>query len=83
MHYTRRQVEQEAETLFGYGGANGVMPLLDKYPEGRGRERVQLAIVKLSEGKIDKLRHYLDVAKKDFRDVLSWSGLPPEESDDE
>ncbi len=75
-------MEQEAETLFGPGGAKGVMPLLDQYPVGRGRERVQMAILKLSEGKIDKLRHYLEQAKKDFRDVLYWSGLPPEETDD-
>lgn len=82
MHYTRRLIEQEADLLFGPGGAKGVLPILDEYQSGRGRERVQLAILKLSEGKIDKLRHYVDVAKKDFRDVLSWSGLPPEEEDD-
>jgi hypothetical protein len=83
MRYTRRVLEQEADRLFGYGGAKGVLPILDEYKSDKGRERVQLAILKLSEGKIDKLRHYLDVAKKDFRDVLSWSGLPPERDDDQ
>jgi hypothetical protein len=59
-----------------------VMEMLDRYgtqanePE---RDRVHLAILKLSEGQRSKLQHYVDAAKCDHRDVLHWSegpGLP-------
>src|SRR6476646_2585398 len=42
------------------------------------RERVQLAILKLSEGNEEKLREFVAVAKSDYRDVLFWSENPEE-----
>ena len=35
-------------------------------------ERVQCAILKLSNGNFEDLLHYIEAAKKDYRDVLYW-----------
>ena len=40
------------------------------------RERVRRAIVSLSEGNLDRLRHFIAVAKADYRDVLFWAETP-------
>ncbi len=49
---------------------------LDEYT-GPERLRVQLAIVKLSdEDRRDSPRHYVDTARQDYRDVLSWAEFP-------
>src|SRR6266853_6002944 len=58
-----------------------VLELLDSYgvePYERERERVQLAILKLSEGSEEKLREFVAVAKRDYRDVLFWAEHPDE-----
>jgi hypothetical protein len=64
--------------MFGASSVPGVMKLLDQYTADTeiGRARVQRAVLMLSEGKIDKLRHFVEQARKDFRDVLYWTGLP-------
>ena len=59
----------------------GVLELLDSYgvePYERERERVQVAILKLSAGSEEKVRKYLAVAKRDYRDVLFWAEYPEE-----
>jgi hypothetical protein len=49
---------------------------LDEYT-GPDRLRVQLAIVKLSdEDRRDSPDHYVDLARKDHRDVLTWAEFP-------
>ena len=35
--------------------------------------RVKEAIARLASGSLDGLRHFLEAAKKDYRDVLYWS----------
>jgi len=58
-----------------------VLELLDTYgveSYERERERVQLAILKLSEGNQEKLREFITVAKRDYRDVLFWAEYPEE-----
>lgn len=52
-----------------------IMEILKKYPE-KGASRVYLAALKLSEGNIDELRKWIDVAKVDFRDVISPAEYP-------
>jgi len=32
-----------------------------------------MAILKLSEGDLTKLRHYIDAAQQDYRDVIYWA----------
>ena len=58
-----------------------VLELLDSYgvePYEGERERVQLAILKLSAGSEEKVREYVAVAKRDYRDVLFWAEYPEE-----
>jgi hypothetical protein len=55
------------------------MAVLDEYgteTHEPDREGVQLAILKLSEGDLDKLLHYIGAAKQDYRGVLYWSTCP-------
>ena len=42
----------------------------------RGSNRVKLAILKLSGGSIEKVKEYVQDAKKDYRDVLAWAEYP-------
>jgi phytoene dehydrogenase-like protein len=56
-----------------------VLKLLDEYGSGSGyreRDRVQLAILKLSRGDIDQLRRYVRVARVDYRDVIAPAEYP-------
>lgn len=65
--------------LFPSRSAKTVLELLDLYgleahePE---RERAQMAILTLSQGNEDKLRHFVEAAKQDYRDVLYWAEYP-------
>ncbi|MDY7039408.1 MAG: hypothetical protein SVX38_00945 [Chloroflexota bacterium] len=55
------------------------MKILDQYGvekyEG-GRNRVHLAIIKVSEGELSRLPELVKVAKADYRDVLAWAEYP-------
>jgi hypothetical protein len=48
---------------------------LDRF-DGPSREGVQLAIIKLSDGQLWKLRELVQKARKDFRDVLYPAQAP-------
>ncbi len=78
--YTQERVRKAVESRFGPGSWPGTLKILEQYRE-REPWRVQLACVLLSEGKIEKLKHYVDVALKDYRDVLYWTRLPPEDDE--
>ncbi|MGD2145449.1 MAG: hypothetical protein PVH41_02005 [Anaerolineae bacterium] len=57
------------------------MRILDQYRAEsgeRGRARVQLAILKLSEGKIERLPDLMAMANRDYRDVLACAEYPEE-----
>jgi HEAT repeat protein len=41
----------------------------------QGRKRIHLAILKLSEGSKEKVAHLVEVALRDYRDVLYWAQL--------
>ena len=85
MPVTREDVIGAIRAGFPQSDAETVLAVLDLYGievHEREKERVQLAIVALSEGKEDKLLYLVQVAKTDYRDVLAWhaSGpLTPEE----
>lgn len=58
-----------------------IMEILDRYGVERyerGRARVQLAILKLSQGDRDRLEAYVKMAKRDYRDVLAYAEYPEE-----
>ncbi len=59
--YTESDVGRVCELLRKYGGRRGE-------PE---RERVQLAILKRSDGNIEQLQSLIKQAKHDFREVIS------------
>jgi len=68
------------ESAFPNRQASEVLAVLDEYgvePCERERERVQLAIVQLSNGAEERLRHLVKVAKTDYRDILSWQATGP------
>lgn len=56
-----------------------IMSILDEYgadSSERGRDRVQLAILKLSGGQRDQLPELVSMAKRDYRDVLADAEYP-------
>ena len=78
---TRDEVVAVVQKAFPESARTRVLELLDSYgveSYERERERVQLAILKLSEGNEEKLREFVAVAKRDYRDVLFWAENPDE-----
>jgi phosphinothricin acetyltransferase len=76
---TTDPVDAAVRAAFPAADATAIAALLDAYgtrPRERERERVQLAIVKLCDGDAGKLRHFIDIARIDYREVLAWAGGP-------
>ncbi len=76
---TREDIERLVRRDYGHDSAPGVLKMLEEYgTEGwhREPERVRAAILKLSGGKLEKLRHNVETAKKDYRDVLAYAEYP-------
>ena len=81
MACSRDEVIAAIQATFPESSRARVLELLDRYgveSYERERERVQLAILKLSGGSEEKLREFLAVAKRDYRDVLFWAENPEE-----
>jgi hypothetical protein len=81
MTYSRDQVVASVEATFPKSGWARVLDLLDSYgveSSERERERVQVAILKLGAGSEAKVREYVAVAKRDYRNVLFWAEYPEE-----
>jgi len=81
MPYSREQVVAAIHRAFPNLDPSQLIARLDTYgieTYERERERVQLAIIALSEGDEDKLEKFLAVAKTDYRDVLLWAEYPEE-----
>src|SRR5216684_769646 len=81
MPHSRDEVVAVVRKSFPEGAHTRVIELLDTYgveSYERERERVQLAMLKLSGGSEEKLREFLAVAKRDYRDVLFWAENPEE-----
>ena len=81
MPRSRDEVIAAIQATFPESSRARVLELLDRYgveSYERERERVQLAILKLSGGTEEKLREFLAVAKRDYRDVLFWAENPEE-----
>ena len=81
IEYTRELVIKKAKEVFPKEDASKIMSLLDQYgveSYEQERERVQIAILKLSDGDIEKLRKNVRIAKEDYRDVLGYAEYPLE-----
>jgi len=80
MTQAREGVLALAASMFGEGNLEAIMSALDEFgieshePEV---DRVKLAILQLSEGDPEKLRHWVKAAKLDYRDVLAARELGP------
>jgi hypothetical protein len=80
MAATHDDVVAAVRLRFPQGDRDAVLRALDVYgalPHERERERVQLAIVELSGGDADRLRYFVQAAKRDYRDILSWQASGP------
>lgn len=78
---TRSQVLRKVQHYWPDKQPDEVMSILDQYGEGKyeqERERVQLAVLKLSEGRFKRLPDLVKAARGDFRDVLAWAEYPGE-----
>jgi hypothetical protein len=72
-------VEAAINQAFPDSDMKVILTLLNSYgtkPYQHEQERVQLAVLTLSEGNLDKLKSYLAIAKEDYRDVLAWVSQP-------
>ena len=81
MARSRDEVVAAIQATFLKSSRARVLELLDSYgveSYERERERVHLAILKLSGGSEEKLREFVAVAKRDYRDVLFWAENPDE-----
>src|SRR5437870_4813424 len=81
MMHSRAEVVSAIAAAFPKSDWAPVLELLDTYgveSYERERERVQLAILKLSDGNEEKVREFVAVAKRDYRDVLFWAEHPEE-----
>lgn len=80
--YKKQDVLLAVQNIFPEKDVQIVMMILDKYGAGsdeHGCSRVQLAILKLSNNKIEKVKEYVDKANQDFRDVLYWAEYTKED----
>lgn len=80
MNHTRAEVEAAVRAAFPHSDAATVLSVVDLYgtePHERERERVQLAIVALSQGSEEKLLEFVRTAKTDYRDILCWAENGP------
>ncbi len=80
MSPTRVEVLSAINRTFPDEDIHVIMNLLDTYgveSYERERERVQLAILKLSDGSVDRLLDLIRLAKIDYRDVLLWAEYNP------
>ena len=81
MRPSRDKIVTVVQKTFPETSYSRVLELLDTYgveSYERERERVQRAILKLSDGNEARLREFVAVAKRDYRDVLFWADNPEE-----
>jgi len=80
MTHAREGVLALAEALFGKSNLKAVMAALDEFGVERHElevDRVRLAILRISEGDMEKMRYWVKIAKADYRDVLAAEQLGP------
>lgn len=78
---TENIIKQKISQLWPEHESHEILKILDQYgAESYHKEikRVHLAIIKLSEGDLGRLKHFVDVARSDYRDVLAFAEYPGE-----
>ena len=78
-YFSREVVERKVRSLFPDQDHAQILQLLDDYtPDFWGLERMQLNILKLSNGNLEQLHHYLKVANSqtEFIKVIQMAESP-------
>ena len=78
-------VEDKVITHFGQERLSEVLEILSDYgKESHEKEvdRVQLGMIKLSDGNIEYLKQYLISAKQDYRNILAYAEYPEQMRND-
>jgi hypothetical protein len=76
---TGADVQRVVRRDFSAGEEAEILSLLSEYGvDHRRREtnRVRLAVLKLAAGDAHRVKHYVECARNDYRDVLSWAEYP-------
>jgi hypothetical protein len=76
---TERDVERVVRRDFTAAQHEMVFALLNEFgtePWEREVPRVRCAILRLADGREEQLRYWLDIAKRDYRDVLACAENP-------
>ena len=76
-------LNETVRAAFGPASEDAMAVLMSYGGETWHREpdRVRRAILTLSDGDLDALRHWTDTAKEDYRDVLLFAEYPPNPDD--
>ena len=80
MTYADEDVLASAKAMFGENELAEALAVLGEYgarSHDREVNRVRLAVLQLSEGRMEKLRHWVAMAKADYRDPLAALELRP------
>lgn len=78
-YFRREVVEAKVKSLFPHEDPAEILKLLDDgVPSFGGLERKQLDLLKLSNGNLDQLRHYIEVAnsERDFTKITQLAEYP-------
>jgi len=81
MEHSRDDVLAALHGSFSKDRWPAVLALLDTYgvePHEREVHRVHLALLKLGQSSEEKLKGYISIAKRDYRDILLWADRPAE-----
>ena len=80
-YFRREIVEAKAKSLFPNHDPAEILRLLDDgVPSFWGLERMQLNILKISNGDLDQLRYYIGVAQSNFIKVVELAESPESSS---
>lgn len=80
------KLEKAIAEIFQQSNMATVLQELNRYglaAHEREHERVCLAILSLSEGSLDKLKELVELAKRDYRDILMWAEYPESQAESE
>ena len=79
---TRELMLAKLSALFPSDERPGVLAVLDTFEsdDPQGRARVQLAILKLSAGRAERVPSLVKLAKLDYRDILSPAEYPRQDA---
>jgi hypothetical protein len=78
------ELRSAIELMFSVAEAETVallLPSQGELPPTCEFDRVLLSILRLSEGDVERLRHFADVARRDWRDVVLWAETPRHEGE--